>query len=175
PGGAADVALRVGVPHPGEGERRLAVGRVAARLPDEVAAPVVHVVVEAELDSADGVDDVPYARHADLDVVVHGEPGDALDRCDEQLRPTVGVGGVERVAPVPGDLGERVAGQGDEHRRAGARLVHEHDRVGALTLDRVPGGAVGPGVGPGEEEGRARGAGCAGEGRDVADPPVGPD
>src|SRR5699024_5674713 len=112
--GPPDVAEWVGVPHPGEGQGGLAVGHVAAGLPCQLRVGVVDVVVQAQPHTVHGVDDIGDTAHPDLHVVVHRDAGERFHGLYQQLRAAIGVGAVEFVRAVAGDLHVGVAGQGDQ-------------------------------------------------------------
>ena len=71
---APDVTGRVRLAHPGVGKCLRPVHRLALALggvPDQSRVLVGDVVVQADVDPADGVDHLRHAGHADLHVVVH--------------------------------------------------------------------------------------------------------
>ncbi len=138
--GALDVGLvrraRV-LPDPREAERLLAV-EVLLALPEAKALPEVverrraDPVLHLHVDAPEGVDqlgevlEVHLDQVVDLDAVAH----EALDGPDHQRRPAEGVGRVDLLAAVPGDLRERVARDGElAHAAEGG--PDEHDRVRA--------------------------------------------
>src|SRR5690606_9156249 len=112
---------------------------------------------------------------AHLDVVVDGQARELLDGLDQQGRSPEGVGGVELVAAVPGDVHEGVAGKGDQVAVPAGGLVQEHDRVGAgaggaVVRDGLPVATVRAGD-------QVGGPGCvlrSGERLDMLDAAVGP-
>src|SRR5690606_15903335 len=59
---------------------------------------------EVQLDTAEGVDDPGEPAEIDLQVVVDADAGLPAHRLDEQLRPSEGVGRVDLVDSVAGDL-----------------------------------------------------------------------
>jgi hypothetical protein len=81
---------------------------------------VVHGLAEVDLEAADDAGELEEAEQVDLGVVVDLQSGEAMDRLHEQLRAggllvglghgvvhravAVGVGGVELVPAVAGDL-----------------------------------------------------------------------
>src|SRR5439155_18327666 len=101
-----------------------------------------------DVDAVDRVDRVGEAPEVDVDDVVDvGDPRELLDRLQGQLRASVGVGGVEPVDAVAGDVHLQVArdrqhrdlvgGDAEQNRgvRAGALIVGA--LVGAEDEDRL--------------------------------------
>ena len=130
---APDVALGVGVTGSDVTERRRAVHVLAALLEVDVCLRVVHVVLDADVDATDGVDDRREAAEADLHVVVDVDARVLLDRLDEQRRVTEGERRVDLVLAVAGDVDVAVPGDRHEGRLVAAHVQH-HDRVRALAL-----------------------------------------
>ena len=87
---------------------------------------VVVAAVDVDVDAADRVDGADEAEEVDVDDVVDRQPGQLLDHLQGQLRPAVGVGGVELFGPEAGDFDLEVA-----------RDRHHRDRVAG----RGPGAA----------------------------------
>ena len=152
----ADVLERVVAAHP------LVAGRdVDLRVLLGGAQPdvrVVVVVVDVHVHAADRVDGVGEAREVDVDDVVDVvDAGELLDDLQGQLRPAVGVGGVELVDPVAGDVHLQVArdrqhrdlvgGDAEQDRRVRARpdLLALRALVGAEDEDRLRLARVGDG------------------------------
>lgn len=100
----AEVAERIGVAHAGEGERRLAVGFMAASRPFEFGLFIAHVVIEAELHATDGVDDAHNATHTDLHEVIDRDAREPFDRLHEERCTAKEVRRVQLVCAVTGDL-----------------------------------------------------------------------
>ena len=73
--------------------------------------------------------------------MVHGQPGELLHGLDQQLGAAEGVGGVDLVLPVLGDVYVGVARQGSQARLPVVRLVQQHDGVGTRPLGLVLNGA----------------------------------
>ncbi len=97
---------------------------------------MVVVVVDVDVDAVDRVDGVGEAVEVDVDDVVDVvQAGELLDDRQRQLRAPVGVGGVEPVDPVAGDVHLQVAR--DRHHRDLVGRHPEQDRgVGAAELIR---------------------------------------
>ena len=70
------------------------------------------------------------ALEVDLDHVVDLDAEELLHRVDHQRRAAEGVGGVDLLRSVAGDVGQRVA-RDRQPRRLAAAVAHQHDRVGA--------------------------------------------
>ena len=87
-------------------------------------------LVEVDLDAADRVDQVFEAGEVDDRDVVDLDPEEVLDRLDLQLRAAEGVGGVDLLRRLAGDLGEDVA-RDREFAEGAAAGADQHQRVGA--------------------------------------------
>ena len=161
-------AVAYAVPGAGEREGLLAVEVVGARLQLQVAVVVVDVLVRGDGDPAERVHELREAREVDLDVVVHADVGDRLDRLDRAHRSAHRVGAVEhrvvrhrRRTPGRQRAGragdERVARDADDGGLGPAGVeVDDHRRVGAgaarCCRRRVPGSrcrCASPSRGPG--------------------------
>ena len=120
---------------PREGERLLAVEVVLAALEAQRVAAVLGAAVDAAdhaaagvVDPAERVDEGGEVLEVHLDEVVDRDAEVLRDRLGGEPRAAVGVGGVDLVAAVAGDVDDRVA----RDREAGglpAAGAHEHDRV----------------------------------------------
>ena len=69
--------------------------------------------------------------------MVHGQPGELLHGLNQQLGAAEGVGGVDLVLPVLGNVHEGVTRQGGQARLSVLRLVQQHDGVGTSPLGLV--------------------------------------
>ena len=96
-----------------EGDRLEAVEVVLALLEVEVEGAAGDARADGgrqvDVDPADRVDEAAKAVEVDDRDLVDVDPEQALDRPDRELRAARGVGGVDLLRPLPGDLGERVA------------------------------------------------------------------
>src|SRR5581483_5847282 len=84
--------------------------------------------LEAHRHAADLVHHGDQAAEADAHVVVDPQPGDVLDRLDQQVRPAERQRGVDLVPAVTGNVNVGVTRDADQHRPAAAH-VQQHDGV----------------------------------------------
>ena len=113
PFGAADVALRVGIAHAGECERRRAVGGVAASRPLQSGIGIIDVIVKAQVHATQGIHDPHHAGETDERHMVHRDAGHPLHSLDKLGVAVVLRDGIDlHVLPIHGHIG--VAGDGDE-------------------------------------------------------------
>ena len=133
----------------GEGDRLEAVEVVLALLEVELEGAAgdlgADIGRQVDVDAADRVDEAAKAVEVDDRDLVDVEPEQPLDRAHGELRAPGGVGGVDLLRALPGDLGERVA-RDRELAEGAAPCADQHDRVGAV--GRVL--AVGPVGSPAE-------------------------
>ena len=131
-----------------EGQGLLAVEVVPALLDDDRAAVAGAVarLLGVHADAAHGIRHVLEALEVGLRDVVDADLEQVLHGLHEQRLAAVGVGGVDLVLAVAGDVDVEVAREVDHvDRLAVGGDVHEHDDVGAA-------GVAGPGVGADDEE-----------------------
>ena len=150
---AADVALLIAVAHVGDGGLAVHVLHAGLEVDDEAAVVVpgvfvVHALLDVDVDAADGVDDFLEGVRVDDDVVVDVDAEEVLDGAlgellaaeDAALGAAVGVGRVDLVPAVAGDLDARVARHGEQGGLIPLRVDGgDHERVAAadVVLARV--------------------------------------
>ena len=134
--GAGELARAAGVlAGAGEGDRLEAVEVVLALLEVELEGAAGDARADrgrqVDVDAADRVDELAEAVEVDDRDLVDVDAEQVLDRPDRELRAAGGVGGVDLLRSLPGDLGERVAGDRELAERAPPG-PDQHDRVRAV-------------------------------------------
>jgi hypothetical protein len=168
------VGRREGMPVPGVLQGGDAVDVMDAGGQAQAAVGVVHGERQADVDSAERVDDLDEAQEVDLDVVVDGQAGRRRDGRHHQLRAAQAEGRVDLVHAVAGNADPGIAGQADDlDVTVIGRDVNQHERVGVradvmadMQLALLQGSQPGPLVDAGHQDvqrpalRRARGAGA---------------